>query len=283
MDESTKELDELNNRNLEELELMTKNKKSCTDTLLDCGGLVKPPSFNDSNQNIEALPTSKSCSVFQYVGHTTCLPEVANEVKEEADEAVDLTSYETSEVSVSAEIRLSPLPNVGSESNELDVSETLPVLDLLELNNHVLRLTAATRDSTLDRFGRFRSGSSIWRARFSIFAQHGVFRCAASDVNYVSIKSPPPPKKKKKKKSRSLLEMKSKSKKRVIVWEETAPKQCRKKSQTTDHSKSSGLRVKKLFVIDNIRCKQPSVNTISSSIAGAMDNQAECQPRPGIA
>ncbi|XP_032783491.2 LOW QUALITY PROTEIN: uncharacterized protein LOC116921335 [Daphnia magna] len=163
MDDSTKELEELTDLNPEEFESMTKNQKSCSDALLNSEAFAKPPSFNDSEQNTEAGSTSKGCGVLQCVGHTTCLPEVANEVKEEAAEALDLTSYETTEVSVSAEIRLSPLPNVDSETNVLDVSETLtdaealtnakplPVLDLLELNNHLLRLRAATRDSTLDR------------------------------------------------------------------------------------------------------------------------------------
>ena len=60
--------------------------------------------------------------------------------------------YETTEVSVSAEIRFSPVPGVASaepadEPESSSSLKALPVLDLLELNNHLLRLKAATRES----------------------------------------------------------------------------------------------------------------------------------------
>lgn len=91
----------------------------------------------------------------------------ANKVEIQTDEVIEkreLAGYETTEVSVSAEIRLSPLPIFNSlettnleqtegppEAEPLTSSKPLPVLDLLELNNHLLRLRAATRDNTMDR------------------------------------------------------------------------------------------------------------------------------------
>lgn len=79
-----------------------------------------------------------------------------NQRREEEDNKT-ITDYETTEISVSAEIRLSPVTTL-SESDAFANSagsteassnmKALPVLDLLELSNHLLRLKAATRESS---------------------------------------------------------------------------------------------------------------------------------------
>ncbi|XP_046648556.1 uncharacterized protein LOC124338515 isoform X2 [Daphnia pulicaria] len=135
--------------------------QSKLDSLHD-GIASKPDSIEISEQSIKAAsPASTICDdSLQYVGQMApCL----TELEAEKAEPIDKACYETTEVSVSAEIRLSPLPTIETETTELDMpgnlidaeplanSKPLAVLDLLELNNHLLRLRAATRDTTLDR------------------------------------------------------------------------------------------------------------------------------------
>lgn len=90
------------------------------------------------------------------------------------DVTLDLSSqYETTEVSVTAEIRLSPVPQpVGGEHDQKVRSKSfdsgmkpLPVLDLLELNNHLLRLKAAAvagrGNAALDRLADLEVASRL--------------------------------------------------------------------------------------------------------------------------
>lgn len=101
---------------------------------------------------------SPNCSS---LGHSANVTEDEELKLDKTKEESILATYETNEISVSADIRLSPLQNSRkfTETNatisitDPDISANsrpLPVLDLLELNNHLLRLRAATRDGTLD-------------------------------------------------------------------------------------------------------------------------------------
>ena len=121
---------------------------------------LSPVNVPDVQDDVQLKPIHRE-DLVEYVGHGPCV----SEETEKTAENIDVTCYETTEISVSAEIRLSPVPTVNSETIDLDMSvnlvdaeplassstKPLPVLDLLELNNHLLRLRAATRDSTLDR------------------------------------------------------------------------------------------------------------------------------------
>ena len=107
-----------------------------------------------------SVPSDESVEI----GEISVVPEV------EPTEAVILPAvlpktellYENNEISVTADIRLNNVTNTESNSDPLDPQRSplescitssdlvnikpLPVLDLLELNNHILRLKAANRD-----------------------------------------------------------------------------------------------------------------------------------------
>ena len=98
------------------------------------------------------------------IGEISTVPEAepAEEVILPAVLPVADVLYENNEISVTADIRLNNLTNAESNSDSIDPQHSppescisssdlvnvkpLPVLDLLELNNHILRLKAANRD-----------------------------------------------------------------------------------------------------------------------------------------